>query len=502
MAELDRRIGEMIERAREMVDQAITWLVNKAVDYGTAFLDRVVAVGRSAVSSVLGWLGIKKEFTADDGKKHKVYFEGTGENAVLYVQSDPTPYTNFLNKYKSELGAAASDEVSVKGVKKTKGQVIEDAKVVAGNIETEKRKRINTYPGTDDKEKEKNKATEIEKLINDLADLSKPLFGEAQDKPKDNEIVIPTGANNNEFATMQEVKMIWKTPKVVGNGSGPDTNAKHAIYDKINFRKKGDGSYYVRGHLINDNLGGPGKWNNMTALSRTANHEHEEKVESKVKAAFDAGAVIRYKVTASGNQNVKKATAADESKFTKIGDFATALPYLEKITEAESNVPTTLSCEAYTMKKNGDTWQDDKNIVADTITFDVGSYGDYELGDLGGTVTLNLSQLKTEAGATDLTYAAFRDQDNIHKNSIALLTEAQKTELERVFADKDRLKAKEDELRKISEMNSSIDITTWNSFKGGRVFFNNKTDAAYSEVENAFNTKQTELKTQQLQRKK
>ena len=487
---IGKKIGEMIEKAREMVDKALDWLVNKAVDTGGKLLE----MGKAAIASLVNWWKGRKDFTGADGKPHEVFFQGEGESAVLIIKSDPTPYTNFLTNYEKELGDTASEEVTVDGQKKTKSQVIADAKVVAGDIETEKKKKIATYPGVDDKEKETNKASAIDKLLTKIAALSVPLFGEAKDKPKDNEIIVPAGVNNNDFAMAQEARLIWNTGKVTGNGSGPDTNAKHAVYDKIDFRQKGGGSYYIRGHLINDNLGGPGKWNNMTALSRTANHEHEEKVESKVKAAFIIGAVVRYKVTTSGNQNVKKATAADKNKFTKIADFATALPYLEQITEAESKVPTTVTCEAYTMKKKGEAWEDDKKIVVDTITFSVGDYGDYEIGDLGGTVTLDIDKLKDEAKKSDLTFAQFKNQDKIHENSIGLLDAAKLADLEKTFADRDRENAKKEELDRISKMKKSDDITTWNAFTAGRAFYNIKTDAAFSEVETAFNSKQTSLR--------
>ena len=41
-----RRVGEMIERVREMVDNALTWLVNRAVDTGMNLLDRLMGRGR------------------------------------------------------------------------------------------------------------------------------------------------------------------------------------------------------------------------------------------------------------------------------------------------------------------------------------------------------------------------------------------------------------------------------------------------------------------------
>ncbi|RXK58590.1 DUF4157 domain-containing protein [Lacibacter luteus] len=487
---LSERLKEALEIVREKVDKGLTWVIDKVV----VIVEKIVSFGKAVVASLVNWWKGKKEFTGGDGKHHEVFFEGEGESAVLIIKSDPTPYTNFLTNYEKELGDAASEEVTVDGKKMTRSQVIAAAKVVANDIETEKRKKIETYPGADEKEKQTSKAGEIDKLLTKLAAVSVPLFGEAKDKPKDNEIIVPAGANTNDFATSQEAKMIWKTNKVTGNGSGPDTSAKHSVYDKIDFRQKGNGSYYIRGHLINDNLGGPGKWNNMTALSRTANHEHEGKVESKVKAAFDAGAVVRYKVVASGNQNVKKATMADKDKFTKIGDFAAAFPYLEKITEAESHVPTTITCEAYTMKKKGEAWEDDKKIVTDTITFSVGDYSDYEIGALGGSVTLDLTKLKTEAATSDKTFVQFKAQDKIHENSIQLLDAAQLAELEKVFIERDREKSKKDELDRISKMTTADDITTWASFTAGRSFYTIKTDAAYSDVEKAFETTQTGLR--------
>jgi phage-related protein len=487
---LSERLKEALDIVREKVDKALTWVIDKLV----GVIEKIVSFGKGVVASLVNWWKGKKDFTGADGKPHKVFFEGEGESAVLIIKSDPKPYSNFLSSYEAKLGDAAKEEVTVDGKKMSKSELIAAAKLVAEDIEKEKRKKIDDYDGADEKEKQTKKASVIDDLLTKLAAVSVPLFGEDKDKPKDSEIVVPAGANTNAFAASQEVKMIWKTEKVTDNGSGPDTNAKHAVYDKINFRQKGNGSYYIRGHLINDNLGGPGKWNNMTALSRTANHEHEGKVESKVKAAFDIGAVVQYSVSASGNQNVKKATPEDKDKFTKIADFATAFPYLEQITEAESQVPTTITCEAHTMKKEGDVWEKDKEIVKDVITFNVGDYSDYEIGDLGGSVKLDFSKLKEELAASDKTFLQFKTQDKIHENSIESLTADQVKELDKIIVERDREKAKNEEMNKIGLMKTADDIATWLGFMAGRTFYAIKTDAAYSEVEKAFEAVQKGLR--------
>jgi competence ComEA-like helix-hairpin-helix protein len=135
----------------------------------------------------------------------------------------------------------------------------------------------------------------------------------------------------------------------------------------------------------------------MTALSRTGNHQHEGLVESKVKAAFDAGAVVRYKVTASGNQPAQTPTLADKTKFTKILDFDKNFNLLVNIINEEKKVATTLTCEAYTRKKVGNKWEDDKNIVSAPVTNEVATaYDSYELGDNVQPATVNLNTADEE----------------------------------------------------------------------------------------------------------
>lgn len=387
---LSERLKDALELVRDKVDKGLDWVIDKLV----TIVEKLVSMGRSAVAALVQWWKGKKEFTANDTKRHMVFFEGDEANQVLTIKSDPMPYTNFLNHYEQQLGTEASAEVTVNGVKKTKAAVITDARTVAGNIETEKRKEISAYPGADDKAKEEGKKTAVDTLLQQLADTSVPLFG--TEKPADSEITLPVGSNNHQFAASMEAVNIYKTPKVTGNGSAP-TSAKHNIYDVIDNRQKGKASYYIRGHLINDNLGGPGMWSNMTALSRTGNHQHEGLVESKVKAAFDAGAVIRYKVTASGNQAAQTPTAADKSKFTKILDFDKNFALLVNIINAEKNVVTTLTCEAFTRKKQGSTWADDKQIVSTPVTNEVAlSYDSYELGDDIQPATVNLNTADAE----------------------------------------------------------------------------------------------------------
>lgn len=101
--------------------------------------------------------------------------------------------------------------------------------------------------------------------------------------------------NDQGFGVHMSIKPLTKKHE---EGSVP-TKAAHKIYDKLDLRRmSGGASYYMRGHLLNHNLGGPGSWNNLTPLSREGNHQHESQVESVVKAAVNSGAIVEYIVNA------------------------------------------------------------------------------------------------------------------------------------------------------------------------------------------------------------
>jgi competence ComEA-like helix-hairpin-helix protein len=149
--------------------------------------------------------------------------------------------------------------------------------------------------------------------------------------------------------------------------------------------------------LLNDKLGGPGSWTNLTALSRTGNSEHESSVESLVKAAFDAGAVIHYTVESKGNLPVTEPAESDKPRFVKVADINASFPIIKKIIHAEKQVCQELKCVAYTMKKEGTAWVNDTLIVDKTVTNSIETaYESYELGEDVQPPTVNLNSALTD----------------------------------------------------------------------------------------------------------
>lgn len=102
---IGRRIGEMVVRVREMVDRALTWLVNKAVDTGFALFDRLMSMGRSAVAAVrrglAGLFGERISFTAGRGT-HTLYFTGNEGTAELMIATTPKPFLTAVQDRKTQ----------------------------------------------------------------------------------------------------------------------------------------------------------------------------------------------------------------------------------------------------------------------------------------------------------------------------------------------------------------------------------------------------------------
>ncbi len=338
---LSERLRDALELVRDKVDKALTWVIDKLV----VIVEKIVSFGKAAIASILKWLGLKKEFSGGDGKPHKLYFSGSEDNPVLMVQSNPTAYATFIS----------SLNVGEDQAKKT---AKEQAVPIAESIDA---KRTAPLAGTTEEEKEKSKEEklkEVEKLLSDLSVPTAVLFGDpgAAGEPE----VVNTTQTAGHAITMTAKKL---NKKQTLKGS-PPTSANTTSFATLNTRRQSaSASYYVKGHMLNDNIGGKGVWENLTPLSREGNSNHEGNVESLVKAAYNSGAIVEYNVTAEygyGN-NAASIPADDPKRDEKL-----------KIIAEEKNVPTKLKCDAWILEKKGDAFERKQSIVSTPVANPIG----------------------------------------------------------------------------------------------------------------------------------
>ncbi|WP_286743185.1 DNA/RNA non-specific endonuclease, partial [Aquabacterium sp. UBA2148] len=133
-----------------------------------------------------------------------------------------------------------------------------------------------------------------------------------------------------------------------GLAGGSDVGTTNNHFDDLNIRRHGDAtststaSYYVLGHLLNQELGGPGtQWGNLTPLSRSGNGLHETRVESQVKGKVAEGKVIRYEVRVVYGRSASPLLAQTPASSTN-----PVIINKRKILLKEQHVASALDCRA------------------------------------------------------------------------------------------------------------------------------------------------------------
>jgi hypothetical protein len=118
------RIREIIDGVRTRVDQAILWLIDRALAAGRWILDRL----RAGVAAVANWWRVRKTFRRADGTEHAITVDRSGNRADIIVRSEPRrledliaeaqgPQRQTLNQYLTEINAiiAAHAETEPEG---------------------------------------------------------------------------------------------------------------------------------------------------------------------------------------------------------------------------------------------------------------------------------------------------------------------------------------------------------------------------------------------------
>ena len=135
----------------------------------------------------------------------------------------------------------------------------------------------------------------------------------------------------------------------------------------MNIRKQGGSPYYIKGHLLNDNLGGPGTtWANLTPINSKANSDHKTNFENPVKEAVNGklsgssattlGYMKGFSVVANYGRTAPPSLTElkDESASTYPSGFDGAKWDIDEvidILENELYAPVKLICNA-TIKKD------------------------------------------------------------------------------------------------------------------------------------------------------
>lgn len=345
-------VQRIIQSLRRPIVNAIQWLLMKVKPLVT----KLVKKGQQLVARAVTWWKTRKAFTAEAGERHTLYFEGSEASARLMIRSEPQSYRDFIKSVDVPAGKQAAKNEAIEIAEK-----LDQAVARAGGAG-----RTPAAAGS----LAADPSAQIGRLLDRLAAVTATFMPAGSGESSE-----PVyGPLVHGFGSSVRLARLTKKHRA---GSQPKVDGGH--WEALRRRQLGGGTYYVRGHLLNHNLGGPGDtWANLTPLTQAANnravdsmlHEFEEPVKKKV----DAGGRVNFSVTAHYDRRHPLAGEIPKLQASSRADDR----IIAEIVRAEQYIPTTLRCESYEVSANGE--QRDKvaaHTVQNTIAAD--SKTDYQL---------------------------------------------------------------------------------------------------------------------------
>ncbi|HEY6977193.1 MAG TPA: DUF4157 domain-containing protein [Chitinophagaceae bacterium] len=270
-----KKVGEMIESVREMVDKALTWLVNKAVDTGFAVLDKIVSVGKAAVGAVRSFLGLEETYTNEAGETHILAIENVnGQAQVKRASGTPEHISIFLSNATTRINDPAN---SMSEEKKAEIRTaIAEATDIVNSIQGI------SYPENAPAESQKHIQQQMNQLLSGLKRRVQIIDKSASPVPP---VSVVPGFSSN-LATNLEVQYLLKghhQPGTPAEDYEGDMHGAIPILETVGLRPL----KWVNFHLLNDGYGGLAVDSNLVPTPKSVNNNYKDTFEESFKGLYN-----------------------------------------------------------------------------------------------------------------------------------------------------------------------------------------------------------------------
>jgi len=354
LGRLSQRLREILASLRVRVEAAIDWLIDRALRLGRAVIDMVrrgVAAVRRGVGRLRDWWRARREFRAG-GVSHSVYIQGSGRSARVMVASDPARYSDFIRDTTVPADKEADKRAAADIATRLDAAI--DAAAAAPTTAP-------TSPAGG--AAAEDHAAIIDGLMDELAQATArfmPVGG--ADQASTRPVYGPL--NSAQYGTSATVLHLTNNRDF--QGSTPRRSLHTDAYRRLNQRRDGGRSYYVLGHLLNHNIGGPGDtWSNLTPLSQGANNSRSDSMlhgfEKHVKDAVDAPdpaerKAVNFIVTANygmPSRDSDARNALERARAAANDSDKRRWLAIREVVQEEATVPRNVSLRAYTLNSDG-----------------------------------------------------------------------------------------------------------------------------------------------------
>jgi len=290
------RVGELIESARAMVDQALDWLIDKAISIG----GRLLEMGRAAVGRLAELVGLRKQFTTADGNSHSLYFDES--SGAVMVASTPKTLEVLANERKTQLQQENTATPAKVAENQPKIQAADDILRIKSEIDP----LITQYGDAVDRSSA-SQANQLKDQINTKAlSIVEKLIIAGIDAEGSNNVQshvdhITDGMNRPMMVLAQPLTTI------PGNTAGSTPQQDPLGWDSLNPAIRRNS--WVAAHLLNHNLHGPGLQWNLVSGTKETNNNMKTEIENTAKdqVSSNPGKMYYYEVSVTyyGDQPAK-----------------------------------------------------------------------------------------------------------------------------------------------------------------------------------------------------
>lgn len=289
------RIAEIIGAVREMVDQALTWLVNQAVDRGMALMDRLMGRGEPEAATPSGPITGALAEIDTESEKEKDQGEITFEEAQAIKNKVNTDHSSVINISSVTDGGDTWDYNYVQMMAYKKPKV---ATASTGNIPTlVAGETIRIFTGV----KwvlamfQRYEILTGNKFVHARADNG-VTYGKREDSYNNGGWEsYSSGVHSVTFASLDAGRAKGVTARL-GKPLNRNNSSRATPLGYIS-------GVHERGHLLGAQFGGGGNIENIAALYPHVNDPGMKSEETKVRNAIDSGEIVDYQVTVNYNGN-------------------------------------------------------------------------------------------------------------------------------------------------------------------------------------------------------
>lgn len=291
LGNIAKQVKSVINTITKPIKKAIDWVVDKAVAIAKKVVGKIKSGAKKVkekakekIEELISWWKERRKFRSKDGGNHSIYYRGEGKRADLMIASTPDTIENFLNTKLKDPNAAA-DQKSIAS------EALAQYKLVAKSEDDLERLRaarekVSTADKAGYRAATSAVNSEIRNFRNQL-DALKRILEKASFENEDDSLVRTVVAHNaGGDKSTSALPLTYLSGNTKGSSPSQDPPGwSHAVA----LDTKPDGSSYhqwVRGHLLNDNLHGPGTADNLVPITQGMNRKMEAEVESPAKAAI------------------------------------------------------------------------------------------------------------------------------------------------------------------------------------------------------------------------